>query len=78
MPWIGVWKAFRDPALPAWARWLPVLALVYTISPLDFVPDLIPVVGWLDDLGIGATSLAVTLAAVLKHAERLKQAAPRP
>ena len=28
------------------------LALVYTISPIDLSPDLIPVLGWVDDVGI--------------------------
>ena len=32
-----------------------VLALIYIISPIDFMPDLVPVIGWLDDIlaGIG-------------------------
>ncbi|TAG84008.1 MAG: DUF1232 domain-containing protein [Burkholderiales bacterium] len=29
-----------------------VLALLYVLSPLDLVPDWIPLVGWLDDIGI--------------------------
>ena len=30
--------------------WIPlILALIYTISPIDLVPDFIPVVGWLED-----------------------------
>ncbi len=33
-------------------------ALLYTFSPLDFVPDMIPVVGWLDDLGVLAMALS--------------------
>lgn len=31
---------------------ISVLAMLYVISPLDLIPDLIPVVGWLDDLGV--------------------------
>jgi hypothetical protein len=31
---------------------LGVLALLYVLSPLDLVPDWIPLVGWLDDIGI--------------------------
>jgi len=30
-----------------------VLALLYIISPIDFIPDPIPVVGWVDDLAVG-------------------------
>ena len=34
------------------------LGLLYILSPIDLVPDVLPVVGWLDDLGIGALFLA--------------------
>ncbi|MGL4232126.1 MAG: YkvA family protein [Casimicrobium sp.] len=38
---------------PTWKRALiGVLALLYILSPLDLVPDWIPLVGWLDDIGI--------------------------
>lgn len=31
---------------------LMVMALLYTISPIDFIPDIFPVLGWLDDIGV--------------------------
>lgn len=34
-----------------------ILSLIYVISPLDFVPDVVPVVGWVDDFIIGATGI---------------------
>lgn len=38
-----------------------ILALLYIVSPIDLIPDVIPVVGWADDLavGIGAGALAL-------------------
>jgi uncharacterized membrane protein YkvA (DUF1232 family) len=38
-----------------------LLALLYIVSPVDFIPDFIPVVGWLDDLLIGAGAGATAL-----------------
>jgi uncharacterized membrane protein YkvA (DUF1232 family) len=34
------------------------LSAVYVVSPIDFIPDVIPVVGWIDDLGV--VMLAIT------------------
>ena len=34
-----------------------VLSLMYTASPIDLVPDAIPVIGWLDDIGFLATAM---------------------
>lgn len=33
-----------------------IMSMIYTISPIDLVPDAIPVVGWLDDLGFLITA----------------------
>ncbi|PWT79755.1 MAG: hypothetical protein C5B57_13365 [Blastocatellia bacterium] len=55
-------RLLREPRVPLLTKTLPVLAAIYVISPLDFVPDVLPVLGQLDDLGI----LAVTLELFLK------------
>lgn len=47
------WAVLRDPRAPRAAKLATVLAALYLISPLDFVPDTIPVLGWLDDGLIG-------------------------
>ncbi len=46
------WQLRKDPRVPAVSKWLPWVALVYLISPIDIVPDVIPILGQLDDIGI--------------------------
>jgi len=45
-------RLVREPRVSVLVKALPLAAAVYVISPLDFVPDVIPVLGQLDDLGI--------------------------
>lgn len=47
------WKLFRDPNVSPLVRYgLPVLGLIYVISPIDIIPDVIPVLGQLDDVAM--------------------------
>jgi len=43
-------RLIRDPRTPRWSRWLLVLACAYLVTPLDLIPDWIPLLGWGDDL----------------------------
>ena len=45
--------ALVDSRAPLVARAFAILALVYVVWPFDVVPDVIPVLGWLDDLVVG-------------------------
>lgn len=42
--------ACRDPRVPWYAKALAVCVVAYALSPLDLIPDPIPVLGYLDDL----------------------------
>lgn len=46
-----------DPALPRGVRWRLVLTLAYLAMPVDLVPDVIPVVGYADDVVVVALVL---------------------
>ncbi|CAK9885399.1 MAG: hypothetical protein XXXJIFNMEKO3_01797 [Candidatus Erwinia impunctatus] len=45
-----LWFAFSDPETSWWIRISTLLLAIYAISPLDLIPDVVPVVGWLDDI----------------------------
>lgn len=47
---VTLWFAVRDPRTPAAARWLAILVVAYALSPIDLIPDFIPVLGYLDEL----------------------------
>ena len=45
-------RLMREPEISVLLKALPILAGLYVVSPLDFIPDVLPVIGQVDDLGI--------------------------
>ena len=48
----ALYLAYRDPRTPWYARVAAILVIAYALSPIDLIPDFIPVLGYLDDLVI--------------------------
>ena len=46
----ALYLAYRDPRVPWYARTFAGLVVGYAFSPIDLIPDFIPVIGYLDDL----------------------------
>lgn len=53
--------ALKHPKTPLVAKCLAGLILIYALSPIDLIPDFIPVLGYLDDLIILPALIAVTI-----------------
>ncbi|MHC2992022.1 membrane protein [Pontibacter sp. HJ8] len=45
-----LYLAYRDPRVPFYAKVVLILTVAYAFSPIDLIPDFIPVLGYLDDL----------------------------
>jgi uncharacterized membrane protein YkvA (DUF1232 family) len=49
---VALWLAARDPRVPWYAKAMAGAVAAYALSPVDLIPDFIPVLGYLDDLVI--------------------------
>ena len=51
-------RFFRDPSASLAGKVFVLFAFAYVIMPIDAIPDVVPVVGWLDDFGVAAMAMA--------------------
>ena len=72
----AVYFAARDPRTPWLAKALVFLVVAYTLSPIDLIPDFIPVLGYLDDLIIVPAGITLALRLIPRNvmAESRKKA----
>ena len=79
----AVWLAARDPRTPLVAKVLALIVAAYAVSPIDLIPDFIPVIGYLDDLiivplGIMLVVRLIPPEVMREHRETAAQASERP
>lgn len=55
----ALYLACRDPRVPWYARAIGAAVVAYALSPIDLIPDFIPVLGYLDDLVIIPTGVVL-------------------
>lgn len=69
---VVLWYACRNPATPLVLKLAALLVAVYAISPVDVVPDWLPLLGWVDDVTLLALAIPALLTLVpepvLSHA----------
>lgn len=58
---LALWKLFRHEATPWWVKAIAVAVVAYAVSPIDLIPDFIPVLGQLDDLLILPLGVALAV-----------------
>ena len=47
---VTLWFAYRHPGTPWFAKALAAFVVAYALSPIDLIPDFIPVLGYVDDV----------------------------
>ncbi|HMR05830.1 MAG TPA: YkvA family protein [Polyangiaceae bacterium] len=60
-------RFFLDHKASPFSKLFLLFAVVYVISPVDFVPDIAIIIGWLDDLAVAAASGTSLLMAVRRY-----------
>ena len=61
-----LYRAYKHPKTPWYAKAVSIVTIAYALSPVDLVPDFIPVLGYLDDLLIVPAGIAISLKLIPK------------
>jgi uncharacterized membrane protein YkvA (DUF1232 family) len=82
----ALYLASRDPRVPLVGKIIVILVVAYVLSPIDLIPDFIPVLGYLDDMVLVPLGMAVAIRCIPpdiwqdcrnKAGDRLASALPR-
>ena len=73
-----VGRYVRSHKVARWKKLLGLLAVVYAVLPVDLIPDVIPVFGWLDDVGILTVAFGFIAHDMARHAKQPAEVAVEP
>jgi uncharacterized membrane protein YkvA (DUF1232 family) len=62
-----LWFALRHPEAPGWLKWGTALIVLYVLSPVDLVPDTLPIIGVVDDLVLVPLAMRFLLGRLPPH-----------
>jgi uncharacterized membrane protein YkvA (DUF1232 family) len=79
----ALYLAYKDPRVPWYARVFAAVVVGYAFSPIDLIPDPIPVLGYLDDLVLIPLGVALAIRMIPPHVldecrEEAREAKERP
>jgi uncharacterized membrane protein YkvA (DUF1232 family) len=58
---LALWKLFKHPQTPRSAKIVAILVVAYAVSPIDLIPDFIPILGLLDDVVLVPLGVALVV-----------------
>lgn len=58
---------FRHPKTPKYVKVITLATIIYALSPIDLIPDFIPILGYIDDLIIVPAAILLSLRLTPKH-----------
>lgn len=74
---LRLFYAWQSADTPVWAKGVIAAALGYFISPIDAIPDVIPVIGYTDDLGVLVSAVSMVAAHITPEIEARAEATLR-
>jgi uncharacterized membrane protein YkvA (DUF1232 family) len=75
---LAIYLAYKDNKLPWYSKILAIFLIVYVFSPIDLIPDFIPILGYIDDLiilplGVGLVNATIPDKVLDKYRLQAKQ-----
>ena len=71
---LALWKLFKHPDTPLAPKLVAIAVLAYAVSPIDLIPDFIPVLGLLDDIVLLPIGVALAVRLTPAHLWRARLA----